>query len=71
MKKINYTGSSKIIKHICDNVNELIEGGGGGGSNVTITPSLTSGVKIADYEIDGVDGALYAPSYDDYDNQGF
>ena len=33
-----------------------------GGSNVTITPSLSSGTKIADYEIDGVEGMLYAPS---------
>ena len=69
MKKINYTGSSKIIKHLCDNVNELIDEGGG--SNVSITPSLTSGVKIADYEIDGQTGSLYAPSYTNYDNQEF
>lgn len=37
-------------------------GGGGGGSNVSITPTLQSGTKIADFEIDGVEGALYAPS---------
>lgn len=37
-------------------------GGGGGGSDVSITPTLQSGTKIADYEIDGVSGALYAPS---------
>ena len=37
-------------------------GGGGGGSNVSITPTLQSGTKIADFEIDGVSGALYAPS---------
>lgn len=37
-------------------------GGGGGGSNVEITPTLQSGTKIADFEIDGVSGALYAPS---------
>lgn len=35
---------------------------GGGGSDVSITPTLQSGTKIADYEIDGVSGALYAPS---------
>ena len=35
--------------------------GGGGGSTVTITPSLQSGTKVADYVIDGVGGALYAP----------
>lgn len=37
-------------------------GGGGGGSNVSITPTLQSGTKIADFEIDGVSGELYAPS---------
>ena len=29
------------------------------GTNVTITPTITEGTKIADYSIDGVDGALY------------
>lgn len=37
-------------------------GGGGGGSSVEITPSLVSGTKIADYEIDGTEGSLYAPT---------
>lgn len=37
-------------------------GGGGGGSTVTITPTLSSGTKIADYSIDGVSDSLYAPS---------
>lgn len=37
-------------------------GGGGGGSDVTITPTLTSGTKIADYSIDGEPGELYAPT---------
>ena len=32
-----------------------------GGTEVSITPSLQSGTKIADYEIDGVTGSLYAP----------
>lgn len=36
--------------------------GGGGGSSVTITPTLSSGTKIADYSIDGVNNSLYAPS---------
>lgn len=35
---------------------------GGGGSTVTITPTLATGTKIADYSIDGVSGALYTPS---------
>ena len=38
------------------------ESGGGGGSTVTITPTLSTGTKIADYSIDGTIGALYAPS---------
>ena len=37
-------------------------GGGGSGSTVSITPTLSSGTKIADYEIDGVSDSLYAPS---------
>lgn len=36
-------------------------GSGGGGSTVTITPTLSSGTKIADFEIDGDSGELYAP----------
>ena len=36
--------------------------GGGGGSEVTITPLLQSGTKIANYTIDGVGGSLYAPN---------
>lgn len=36
-------------------------GGGGGGSTVAITPTLSTGTKIADFEIDGTQGELYAP----------
>lgn len=36
-------------------------GGGGGGSDVDITPTIQSGTKIADFEVDGVSGELYAP----------
>lgn len=61
--KINYTGSSKLIQKICEAINDLIDsGGGGGGSTISITPTLSSGTKIADYEIDGDEGSLYAPS---------
>lgn len=35
---------------------------GGGGSDVVITPTLLTGEKIADFEIDGESGSLYAPS---------
>ena len=34
-----------------------------GGSTVEITPTITSGVKIADYVVDDVPGSLYAPQY--------
>lgn len=37
-------------------------GGGSGGSTVTITPTLSTGTKIADFEIDGESGELYAPT---------
>lgn len=40
-------------------------GGGGGGSEVTITPVITEGTKIADYSIDGNTGELYAPEAGD------
>lgn len=36
-------------------------GSGGGGSTVTITPTLSTGTKIANFEIDGTSGELYAP----------
>ena len=34
------------------------------GSDVTITPTYQTGTKIADFEVDGVAGALYAPIVD-------
>ena len=39
-----------------------IAGGGGGGSEVSITPIVTTGTKIADFEIDGNTGSLYSPT---------
>ena len=38
-----------------------IAGGGGGGSDVSITPTYNQGKKIADYSIDGNGGAIYTP----------
>lgn len=46
-----------------------ITGGGGGGSEVTITPTLSSGTKIADYDIDGTPGELYAPTPEGFSAQ--
>lgn len=42
-------------------VDEIYVYGGGLRTN-SITPTLSSGTKIADYEIDGVSGELYAPT---------
>lgn len=40
--------------------------GGGGGSNVTITPTLTQGTKIADFNTGDTEGSLYAPTPQEY-----
>lgn len=37
-------------------------GSGGGGSDVIFTPSLTSGTKLGELNIDGVTSAIYAPT---------
>ena len=37
-------------------------GGGGGGDTVIITPVVTSGTKIADVSVNGVEKDLYAPN---------
>lgn len=42
-------------------VEALLKEGGSGGSTVLITPTVSTGTKIADYSIDGNEGALYAP----------
>lgn len=34
----------------------------GGGSEVSITPTYDSGIKIADYSIDGTQGEIYIPN---------
>jgi len=60
VKKVHYNGSSKIIKALCKAVNDIIDSGGGGGDTVTITPTLLSGTKIADYTINGVADELYS-----------
>lgn len=62
-KKINYTGSSKVIKRICESLNDIIDnGGGGGGSTVTVTQIQSTGTKIATITVDGNGTDLYAPS---------
>lgn len=61
LKKINYNGSSKVILRLCEMVNQLIDGGGGG-STVTYTQTLSSGTKTGSISIDGVSTDMYAPT---------
>lgn len=42
-------------------IEDLENGGSGGGSTVEVTPLLDEGVHIADIEVDGVKSELYAP----------
>ena len=35
----------------------------GGGTDVTITPTYNSGIKIADFTLNNTQGALYIPNY--------
>lgn len=44
------------------NIEGEIYRGVGGGSTVSITPTYNSGTKIADYNIDGTEGAIYIPN---------
>ena len=53
---------SRIEEKLIELKEVIEEGGGGGGSVVTITPTLESGTKIADYSINGSEGELYAPT---------
>lgn len=62
LKKINYNGQSKIILRLCEMVNQLIEGGGGGGSTVAYTQTLSSGTKTGEISINGVSTDMYAPT---------
>lgn len=43
-------------------VGNITGGGGGGGSDVVITPVVTSGTKIADVSVNGVEKDLYCPT---------
>lgn len=52
---------AKWIDELAGEIEILKRKSGGGGSTVTITPELESGVKIADYTIGSTEGSLYAP----------
>lgn len=43
-------------------VGDISGGGGGGGDEVIITPVITSGTKIADVSVNGVEKDLYCPT---------
>lgn len=62
IKKLTYTGESKPIKRIVEAINSLIDSGGRSGSTVVVTPTLSSGTKIAEISVDEVTKNLYAPS---------
>lgn len=62
IKKITYNGSSKVILRLCEAVNALIDAGGGGGSTVTYTQTLSSGTQTGSISIDGVSTNMYAPT---------
>lgn len=56
----------KVYDELYGMIEDLQKKIGKGGSAVTITPTLQSGDKVADYSIDGTEGAIYAPPNLDY-----
>ena len=62
LKKINYTGSSKVILRLCEMVNQLIDGGGGGGDSVSYQQTLSSGTETGEITINGTTTKMYAPT---------
>lgn len=49
--KINYQGDSKVIKRICESLNDVIEGGGGGGGEDDPRLHRTLEIRVVDGEI--------------------
>jgi len=60
LKKINYTGSSKVIIRLCEMVNQLIDGGGG--DSVSYTQTLSNGTETGEITINGTTTKMYAPT---------
>lgn len=56
----------KVYDELYGMIEDLKKKVGKGGSQVTITPTLESGEKVADYSIDGTEGAIYAPPVMEY-----
>lgn len=60
---INFTSALETQdKTVLGAINEVAQGGGGGGSDVEWTQIVQSGTKIAEIEIDGSTTNVYAPS---------
>lgn len=60
---INFTSALETTnKTVIGAINEVAQGGGGGGSDVEWTQIVQSGTKIAEIEIDDVVTNVYAPS---------
>lgn len=60
---INFTSALQTTdKTVIGAINEVAQGGGGGGSDVEWTQIVQSGTKIAEIEIDGNTTNVYAPS---------
>ena len=60
-KKINYTGSNKVIKRICEAVNDLIDNSQTP-PTVEVTQVLQSGELIAQITVGTSVTNIYAPS---------
>lgn len=61
-KKLQYKGSSKVISYLVTVANWLLDNGGGGGSDVNVTPIVSTGTKIAEITVDGTTYDIYAPT---------
>lgn len=56
--------NGQVLKYDSTSSKWINATGGSGGSTVTITPAYNSGLKVADYSIDGVSGSIYYPLSD-------
>lgn len=52
----------KVYDELYGMIEDLKKKIGAGGSQVTITPTLESGEKVAVFSIDGTEGTIYSPS---------
>lgn len=59
IRKISYTGNSKVIQRLCEAVNSLIDSGG---TSVSVTPIQQTGTNIADITVNGSVKHIYSPN---------